>query len=214
MSDSPVLTRNLTFKTKDLGADATLMLTFDKNIKGPHSDTFPVCWKVTRFGKEGPYSMHTTFRSEFAFVKPQAEGDTISASTYKFINVGEKTILTKDDRDVYHFSDVVKGEDGYLEALNSCPKPEDMAIGFTDPTSGPEPTPALYFTEVDTGAILKAQFTPVLRAYITEQYQQAEIIKTEVSTPFIWEQDLARLSQRTSWVLTREGPTTYKLTQE
>ncbi|KIJ15340.1 hypothetical protein PAXINDRAFT_180691 [Paxillus involutus ATCC 200175] len=181
------------------------MLTFDKNIKGFYRDIFPLYC---------PYTMHTTFQSQFAVVKPQAEGCT----------VGEQTILTKDKSGVYHFSDVVEGEAGYLEALNSCPELEDMAVGFTVPTFGPDPplqstsrklsacSTWSFISEGNIGP--QTQFKPVLRAYIIERYQQTEIIETEVSAPFSWEQDLARLSQKITWVLAREEPATYKLTQE
>ncbi|KIK72640.1 hypothetical protein PAXRUDRAFT_636263, partial [Paxillus rubicundulus Ve08.2h10] len=102
---SPVFSRTLTFKTKDLGANAALMLTFDKPITGLYKDSFPVCWKVTRFGKTGSYSMHATFHSQLAFVKPQiGDGIIVDASTYQLLNVGEKTTLTQDENEVYHFS--------------------------------------------------------------------------------------------------------------
>ncbi|KAF9220779.1 hypothetical protein BS17DRAFT_301487 [Gyrodon lividus] len=213
---SAVFTRNLTFKTNDLGADATLMLTFDKNITGLYHDKFPVCWKVSSFGSAGPYTLRATFQSQLAFVKPQVDGsDTIvDASTYKLINVGNKTSLTKDAKGVYHFSDVVDGEEGYLQAVNRCPLVEDMSIGFTKPNSNQEPTSVLYFKSIGNGAFIKAQFTPVLRAYITEQYQETQIIRAEVDTSSIWEKDLAGLDTNTTWVLTRDVASgSYKIKQ-
>jgi len=210
----PVFTRTLIIKANDLGAAATLMLTFDKDIKGLYNDNFPLCWKVTSFGKEGGYTMRATFKSQLGFVKPQVESDIIvGASTYKILDVGQKTTLTKDDRGVYHFSDPVPGEDGYLKAVNGCPLREDMALGFPL-TPGAEPTPVLYFNKIGHEASIIAQFTPVLRAYITEQYQETQILRGEVSTPSFWEQDLADLDETTNWRLElNKSSGVYKLVQ-
>ncbi|KAF9233337.1 hypothetical protein BU15DRAFT_80229 [Melanogaster broomeanus] len=214
---SSVFTRTLAFKTHDLGADATLMLTFDQHIPGLYHDKYPVCWKVTKFAADGPYSMHATFQSQLAFVKPQIdhESDTIiDAGTYKLLDVDDKTTLCKDENGVYHFSNVARGESGFLEAKNECPLVEDIALGFTKPNSSQDPTPILYFKSVGHGAFVKAEFTPVLRAYVNAQYQETQIIRGEVDTEAIWEQDLAGLDQSTTWVLTRNKATgCYKLTQ-
>ncbi|KAF9222756.1 hypothetical protein BS17DRAFT_837722 [Gyrodon lividus] len=57
------------------------------------------------------------------------------------------------------------------------------------------------------GAFVKAQFTPVLHAYITEQYQETQIIRGEVDVSSIWEEDLAGLEPSTTWVLTHDKAT-------
>ncbi|KAF8840225.1 hypothetical protein BDN67DRAFT_968819 [Paxillus ammoniavirescens] len=207
---SAVFSRTLTFKAKDLGVDATLMLTFDDHISGLYHDKFPVCWKVTNFAAKGPYSMKATYQSQLAFVKPQVDhgSDTIvDASTYQLVNVNDKTTLTKDDKGVYHFSDVTKGAAGFLQAVNGCPLVEDLAIGFTKPNSGQDPNPVLYFKSIGTNAFVRAQFTPVLRAYITEQYQETQIIKAEVDVSSIWQADLAGLEPTTTWILTHDKAT-------
>ncbi|KAF8839480.1 hypothetical protein BDN67DRAFT_1003651 [Paxillus ammoniavirescens] len=177
--------------------------------------------RVFSFIIQGPYSARATYQSQLAFVKPQVDhgSDTIiDASTYQLVNVNDKTTLTKDDRGVYHFSDVTKGETGFLQAVNGCPLVEDLAIGFTKPNSGQDPNPVLYFKSVgcralnllenpSNSAFVKAQFTPVLHAYITEQYQETQIIRAEVDVSSIWEADLAGLSPTTTWVLTHDKAT-------
>ncbi|KIJ04298.1 hypothetical protein PAXINDRAFT_22419 [Paxillus involutus ATCC 200175] len=55
-------TRDLTFKSDDLGHDATLMLTFDQNIEGIYRDSFPACWKAIKFGAEG---VHPAFLATY-----------------------------------------------------------------------------------------------------------------------------------------------------
>jgi hypothetical protein len=56
-------------------------------------------------------------------------------------------------------------------------------------------------------AFVKAQFTPVLRAYITEQYQETQIIKAEVDVSSIWQADLVGLASTTTWILTHDKAT-------
>ncbi|KIK98569.1 hypothetical protein PAXRUDRAFT_133930 [Paxillus rubicundulus Ve08.2h10] len=211
---SAVFSRTLTFKTKaeGLGADATLMLTFnDPDVTpGLYHDKFPVCWKVTSFAAEGPYSMKATYQSHLAFVKPQVEDGSntiVDASTYKSVNLGDETKLTKDTKGVYHFSNVTPGDAGFLEAVNGCPLVEDIAIGFSKPGSDEDPTCVLYFGSVGHNGFVKAQFTPHLRAYITDQYQETQIIRGEVDTPMIWQRDLGQLAQSTTWFLTYNGAT-------
>ncbi|KAF9233335.1 hypothetical protein BU15DRAFT_80227 [Melanogaster broomeanus] len=199
---SSVFTRTLTFKAHDLGDDATLMLTFDQHIQGLYHDKYPVCWKVTKFAAHGSYTARATFQSQLAFVKPQIdhESDTIiEASTYKLLNVDDKTVLCKDENDVYHFS---------VSAASLS------LLWFTKPNSNQDPTPMLYFKGVGHGAFVRAEFTPVLRAYVNAQYQETQIIRGEVDTEAIWEQDLAELPPSTTWVLTRNKATgCYKLTE-
>jgi hypothetical protein len=94
------------------------------------------------------------------------------------------------------------------------------------------PKPALYFTDVGyvffrlfllqsaystqrrDGSNVTARFTPILRAYITSDYQETAIIRGAIDTPAIWMQDLAALSQSTTWTLARDPATgRYTMTQ-
>ncbi|KAF9220773.1 hypothetical protein BS17DRAFT_769099 [Gyrodon lividus] len=202
---SAVFTRNLTFQANDLGVGATLMFTFDKYIRGLYHDKFP-----SYHFRRGRSINHAR-----DIPKPVDGSDKIvDASTHKLVNVGDKTSLTKDDNGVYRFSGVVDGEEGYLQAVNRCPLVEDMSIGFTKPNSGQEPTSVLYFKSIGNGALVNAQFTPVLRAYVTEQYQETQIIRAEVDSSCIWEKDLAALGMNTTWVVKRDKATgNYRITR-
>ncbi|KIK40136.1 hypothetical protein CY34DRAFT_284714 [Suillus luteus UH-Slu-Lm8-n1] len=98
------------------------------------------------------------------------------------------------------------------QAANNTGTVQDFAIGFMN---GRDlmPTPALYFTDVGDGSHVTAEFTPILRAYITSDYQETAILRGAIDTPAIWEQDLAALSDSTTWNLTR-GPSTGRYTIE
>jgi hypothetical protein len=53
---SRTFVRNLYFQTKDLGKEATLLLTFDSDVKGIYEICFPaICW-LTTFGQTGGLS--------------------------------------------------------------------------------------------------------------------------------------------------------------
>ncbi|KAG1759462.1 hypothetical protein EDD22DRAFT_141591 [Suillus occidentalis] len=208
-----LFTRNLTFQSNDLGKEASLMLTFDADMDGLYEESFPVVWKVAKFGKSGPYRANATYTSQLAFSKPQVvDGNIIDAETCVKINVGEKTFLTEAN-EVYHFSAPAAGASGTLQAVNNTGAIQDIAVGFM--TKGDlMPKPALYFTDVGDGSNVTARFTPVLRAYITSDYQETAIIRGAIDTPAIWTQDLAALSQSTTWTLARDPATgRYTMTQ-
>ncbi|KAF8119696.1 hypothetical protein EV363DRAFT_1380923 [Boletus edulis] len=50
-------------------------------------------------------------------------------------------------------------------------------------------------------SLLNTGFQPVLRAYITNEYTEGQIVKGQISTPIIWEQDLSSLENDTAWGL-------------
>jgi hypothetical protein len=127
---SRTFVRNLYFQTKDLGKEATLLLTFDSDVKGIYEVCFPaICW-LTTFGQTGSYRMHATYASQLAFSRPQiTDGNIIEAETCMGINDSEKTTLTRKNS-VFQFSNPVKGFPGYLEARNDTGSMQDIALGL------------------------------------------------------------------------------------
>ncbi|KAG2055158.1 hypothetical protein BDR06DRAFT_954333 [Suillus hirtellus] len=205
--------KNLSFQTKDLGKKSTLLLTFDSSVKGLYQTCFPtVCW-LTTFGQTGSYRICVTYSSQLAFSRPQLKnGNIIDAETCVELNDGEKTTLTRDGS-VFQFSNPVKGVPGYLEALNDSGSIQDIALGFKNPRDS-MPTPVLYFKEVEDASKIVAEFTPILRAYVTAEYQHTTILQEAIEIPAIWEQNIASLSESTTWNLTRDTATgRYNLTQ-
>ncbi|KAG2125971.1 hypothetical protein DEU56DRAFT_823540 [Suillus clintonianus] len=186
---SHAFVRNLTFQANDLGKEVTLMLTFDGNMEGLYEDFFPVVWKVSTFGKTGPYRAHATYTSQLAFSKPQVvDGNIIDAETCVKINDSEKTSLTESNN-VFHFSPPQAGTSGILQAVNNTGAIQDIAVELTAHRDGSHVT---------------AEFTPVLRAYITSDYQETAILRGAIDTPAVWSQNLAGLKESTTWTLTRD----------
>ncbi|KAG2072240.1 hypothetical protein BDR04DRAFT_1096814 [Suillus decipiens] len=141
--------------------------------------------EISTFGETGPYRAHATYTSQLAFSKPQVvDGNIIDAETSVKINDSEKTSLTEAN-DVYHFSSPQAGTPGVLQAVNNTGAVQDIAVGLD-------------------GSHVTARFTPVLRAYITSDYQETAIIRGAIDTPAIWSQNLAGLAESTTWTLKRD----------
>ncbi|KAG8854917.1 hypothetical protein FRB91_002977 [Serendipita sp. 411] len=190
----------------DLPDDTTLMLSFEP-IEGLYRDTYPVCWRVGTFAAEKPGAMIVTYKNQLAYTRPQVlNGNIVSCSTWQNINVGQKTTLNKNSNGVYSFDGVSAGQDGYLIAANNCGDIQEMSIGF-ETTPGMPPSQVLYFDNIGQGSNVTTQFTPLLSAYVTSQYQQTEILRGEIQTPNIWTQDLAKLKETTTLIFSRNKAT-------
>ncbi|KAG1719955.1 hypothetical protein EDB19DRAFT_2030059 [Suillus lakei] len=200
------LVGDLTFQSKDLGTDTTLLLTFDSDMPGMYKDYFPVAWRVTTFGKDGSYSMLVTYEHQFALSKSQVDdGNITGAATGVKINLGQQTTLTKNGQ-VFSFSTPQAGLHGTLEAVNDTGDNQNITVGFMIPGQF-LPKPALFFDNIRNGSKITAQFTPKLRAYITSEYQEGAILRDAIQAPPIWVHDLTALEQSTTWNLTRDPAT-------
>ncbi|KAJ8585937.1 hypothetical protein M405DRAFT_824115, partial [Rhizopogon salebrosus TDB-379] len=106
-------TRNLIFQSDDLGAEATLLLTFgdrDRMMEGADR-YFPVVWRVNTFPAEGSYAMEATYTSQRAFIKPQVENDKIvGAEAFVAIDLGQQTNLMKENGDFFFTEPTVQHE--------------------------------------------------------------------------------------------------------
>ncbi|KAG1734295.1 hypothetical protein EDB19DRAFT_1163115 [Suillus lakei] len=193
----PTVVKNLTFQTNDLGKEVTLLLAFDASTEGLDKQYYPVVWKSGTFGKRGKYVMPVTYTNELAFGKAQGEnGSVVDATTLK---TSERTTLTEKNG-VLHFSTPETGADGFLQAVNKTGSVLDFAVGFLDKGDfGPRPT--LCFKDVGDGSHVTALRTPILRAYITSDYQKTTVLVDSIDTPEIWAQNLDSLAESTTWTL-------------
>lgn len=75
----------------------------------------------------------------------------------------------------------------------------------------PQPeAPHKYYYFSDTSSVT-AQFTPVLRVYITADYQSTAIIQAQITSPMVWSKNLATLGDSSSWVLTSDQAGVYHI---
>ncbi|KAG2140323.1 hypothetical protein BD769DRAFT_1429492 [Suillus cothurnatus] len=201
---SAPFTRNLIIQSNDLGKEVTIMFALiNSDMQSLYQDRFPVVWKVSKFGKTGAYRTQLTYTNQLAFTKAQvADGNFISAGTSIKVNPGQKTTLTEAN-DVFSFSSPQSGSPGFVQAMNNTGSIQDIAVGFLNKGDF-VPTPALYFDDVGDGSQVTAQLTPILRVYLTSDYQESTILRGAIETPAIWSQDLTGLAQHTAWNLKRD----------
>ncbi|KAG6380461.1 hypothetical protein JVT61DRAFT_8604 [Boletus reticuloceps] len=214
-------TRTLTFRTNNLGTDATFVLIFDKPSDGLYNNKFPVVWKVARFGSTGPYHITTTFSSRLAWCKPQIDNavdSVVDTSPYTLINYNQKTTLQQDGSGVLSFTPPETGTPDSVTVVNGTQLRQDVALGFLPPEAFAPVTVNVWkglgylisfssereSTNLQTyraSESIQTNFQPVLRAYITSQYNEAQIVRGEIATPIIFEQNLAALDDITVWDL-------------
>ncbi|OJA11169.1 hypothetical protein AZE42_09990 [Rhizopogon vesiculosus] len=92
-----------------------------------------------------------------------------------------------------------------MENVNETGEIQDIALGVTlfMPLGDMMPKSALYFKDVGDGSRTAAKFTQKLRAYITSDYQEAQILEGAIETDPTWEQNLTALHDSTTWNLQR-----------
>jgi hypothetical protein len=60
--------------------------------------------------------------------------------------------------------------------------------------------PYFFFNRAKASA--QIQFTPVLRGYITSDYQENAVMRGQVSSPILFNEDLVQLEESTLWRIT------------
>ncbi|KAG1859586.1 hypothetical protein DFJ58DRAFT_726299 [Suillus subalutaceus] len=196
--------KKLTFESNDLGIDLNLLLTFDDQsiADGLYKNCYPSAFAVKKFGADGTYRADVTYRSQLAFTKVTVSKDVIqSASTNVPISVGQSTILTKEG-EVYRFFLPEKN----IQCTNNAPFKEDIGVGFIE-KEGDAPKTTLVWRDVAHGQKLNSEFAPVLRGYIGTDYQENCLIKGQVETDRLFEQNLAALGDHTTWAITYDPST-------
>ncbi|KAG1742173.1 hypothetical protein EDB19DRAFT_1907639 [Suillus lakei] len=199
------LVKTLTFESTDLGIDVDILLTFDDQpMAGMYKNYFPSAFAVRKFGPDGTYRSDIKYRSQFAFTKVVPSNDIIQSTlTYVSINVGQSTILTKED-DVYSFSDPKidpSAPKNNIQCTNNAPSKEDIGVGLIE-KDGEVPQTALVWRGVEPEGKLIPEFTPILRGYIGTDYKQDSLIRGQVETDRLFEQNLDILEDHTTWVIT------------
>ncbi|CCA74885.1 hypothetical protein PIIN_08855 [Serendipita indica DSM 11827] len=99
-------------------------------------------------------------------------------------NSQNKNIIIKDTEE--------NKEEGSIAATNNTGKLRDIALGLQIDAKA-DPEPILHFPNIAHHGAVVAKFRPVLRAYMTSDYREHEVISGEVQTNMIWERDLTQL---------------------
>ncbi|KAH6904575.1 hypothetical protein BKA70DRAFT_1431885 [Coprinopsis sp. MPI-PUGE-AT-0042] len=211
--------RTLNFSAEDLGDDVTLLLTFDDLETNDRLfvDCFPVCFKVIGFGAEGACEASIEYQSQLAFIKPQVnKKDIVSASTHVKIDLGQQTTLAisaPGPPTTYKFTKPTQGSLGNIVVTNKTDDKCEMGVGFIAP-DGTVSTSLLYkANEFGVDNELVAEFTPVLRGYITSAYKQNQVLRAAIQTTCLFRQDLAQLNASTNWNIRRAANGKWSIVQ-
>ncbi|CAG7849734.1 SubName: Full=Uncharacterized protein {ECO:0000313/EMBL:CCA74886.1} [Serendipita indica DSM 11827] len=162
-----------------------------------------VAWKVIPFAANAKKRAQVEYVNQLAFIAPQVSGgNRIDPSTYEAVNVGDAVSydLDGDGQLVINEADDLKRPD-FITARNNTRKIQDIAIGL-QPKPRKDPEPILYFPKVGNTTMVVAKYHPILRAYMTSDYQESEVISGEIQTGLMWERDLSQLPDTSSWILT------------
>ncbi|KAG2098979.1 uncharacterized protein F5147DRAFT_655953 [Suillus discolor] len=98
----------------DLGKEVAIMLAWSPNLDGLYEDFFLIVWRVSKFGKSGPYWATETHTAQLAACLLQSPGreweghqrrdlHQYQSPTRAIMQNSKKTTLTKANN-VYHFS--------------------------------------------------------------------------------------------------------------
>ncbi|RPD63484.1 hypothetical protein L227DRAFT_561598 [Lentinus tigrinus ALCF2SS1-6] len=210
-------TRNLTFRSTNLGDNVTLMLCFTPPVPGLYRDQFPIAWKVTTLAARGRSSLNATWTSTLGFSATQVgEGSLVTAGNYTPIKAGQTTTLLLDQTanpPVQHWTDP-KDRSGVtsVQAVNRTGGPAGIGIGFI--TNLDEPTEdinlALTWPNVGNTLAVTGDFTPVLSAYIALDYQETQMVRGDIqSVDPIWKVNLLSLKPSTTIVISKDPTGAY-----
>ncbi|KAG2030168.1 hypothetical protein BDR03DRAFT_974891 [Suillus americanus] len=200
---SAVLVRNLIFQANDLGKQSDLLLIFNGQAVPGVSN--PVVWRVSPFGDVGVYQVKSTFSTQqFSFTKPKVSSGTIVGALASVnVNGRQQTTLTRDGG-AFEFSAPVEASE--MKAINDTGDKVDFTFGFKA-TGALLSTPLLYYSDIENKSSISLQFSPRLRAYVTSDYTEGKILRGEIQVPLLWEMDLTKLSETTTWNLKWDATT-------
>jgi hypothetical protein len=91
---------------------------------------------------------------------------------------------------------------GHNVAKNDTTEKENIGIGFFDGSPENPPSTVWVFKDVGSTSSAQVQFTPILRGYISWEYEETEILRGQVVSPVLFDRDLAQLEEETTWKIT------------
>ncbi|KAG9084525.1 hypothetical protein FRC06_004047 [Ceratobasidium sp. 370] len=195
-------TKTLNFYSYDLKHDTTVMLMF----KPPNSqklfvDQYPVVWKVITFRARGHGKAAVKYVNRLGFGYAQTDSDNlVDSAAWTEVVSGDMTSIIGGAGEK-RFGETTKREDTkLLVCKNNSSGRADLSIGFVKGYGvNQRYEPTLVWAGVGAKSNITAQFTPVITAYVTRQYQTSQLLRGAVETDAIWECNLNELNDVTGW---------------
>ncbi|KAG9096238.1 hypothetical protein FS749_008869 [Ceratobasidium sp. UAMH 11750] len=200
----------LNFYAYHLKKEVVLMLMFEPpNTSQLYVDQFPVAWKIIKFrpNKEGTSKATVHYDDRLAFGYSETEDNNIiDPSAWVDVEVGDVATITGD---AGCFGKVVhRTNNDHIICKNRSGARVDISIGFVSGDRVNERFHAVHFwNDVGSGSNVSVEFTPIVKAYVTTDYQESEYLRGDVETEAIWSRNLDELDDETGWNF-REDPET------
>ncbi|KAG9085642.1 hypothetical protein FRC06_003526 [Ceratobasidium sp. 370] len=203
--------KTLNFYTYGLQKDTTVMLMFEppSDVK-LFRDQFPVVWKIITFRAGGHSKASVKYVARLAFGYAQTarfslnarndDNNLVDSAAWVEVMSGDMSSITGGPGQK-RFGPTTKREGTkLLVCKNNTNERANLSIGFVkgnDINQRFEPT--LVWTGVGSKSNITVQFTPILTAYVTRDYQASQLLRGEVETDKIWSQNLNELDDVTGW---------------
>ncbi|PPQ81127.1 hypothetical protein CVT25_014784 [Psilocybe cyanescens] len=214
--------RSLNFSSSELGKDITLLLMFEPPQNGKlFKDLFPVCWKVLSFTATGISAATVEYTADTGFLVPQTQsGNLVSASNAQrcqwltLQKTGQScTLFTKEDESGNYLTPAQEGDEGVLQCINKADRPAQVGVGFFN-KAGSKIEPTLLWKDIAVGSTLAVELTPKLKIYAVNDYKATELIRGNIQSPLLFEQNLIALPSFTEWVVSLDLSTKQVIIKE
>ncbi|KAG8867425.1 hypothetical protein FRC20_005798 [Serendipita sp. 405] len=130
------------------------------------------------------------------------ETNVVYAKTWQEVDIGQKPSLKRKEDEA-----PVAGQQGAVSVENKTDEDQEVVLGVTRFASDPASTPILYFDTVSPDTDVLTQFTPIVSAYVTSQYQQGQIMKNGVEVKPIRTAEMSSLKETTVLVFSQDKTT-------
>ncbi|PPQ92006.1 hypothetical protein CVT25_004854 [Psilocybe cyanescens] len=199
--------RALNFSSADLGKDITLLLMFEPPKNGVlFKDLFPLIDKrlseVLTFTSAGISAATVEYTADTGFLVPQVHsGNLVAASNAQRCQTGQTcTLMTKEDQSSNYLTEAVAGDPGALQCVNKAARPAEIGVGFFN-KAGNKIEPTLMWKDIAVGSTLAAQLTPKLKIYAVSDYKATELIRGNIQSPLLFEENLIALPSFSEWTV-------------
>ncbi|KAG9096237.1 hypothetical protein FS749_008868 [Ceratobasidium sp. UAMH 11750] len=197
-------TKTLNFHTYGLQKETFLMLMFEPpNTSRLYRDQFPVVWKLVKLTPNlrghGKATVRYVNRLAFGYTETE-DNDLVDPSAWVDVQSGDVAVITG-DTDSQYFGEVShRTNNDHIICKNRSSARVDLSLGFVAGDKVNERfQPTFFWPDVGSGSNVTAEFTPILKAYVTGEYQESQYLRGEVDTDAIWSQDLDELDDVTGW---------------
>ncbi|KAG8738563.1 hypothetical protein FRC10_006688 [Ceratobasidium sp. 414] len=195
-------TKTLNFYSYNLMKDTSVVLVFQPpETSKLFKDQFPVVWKVITFRARGHGKATVKYAARLAFGYAQTDADNlVDSAAWTEVRSGDMTSITGGANEK-RFGGITKREGTkLLVCKNNSSGRADLSIGFVKGDGIDQRfEPTLVWQGVGAKSNITAQFTPILRAYVTRDYQASQLLRGEIETDQIWEMNINELDDVTGW---------------